>query len=120
VFATGLYVASLSTSCNNIMLLFHQVATRLSLTTCGQMQDDNKFVGTTCNKSVELNNFVASCQQAVDNLSTSWEQAVRTHPVDKLLEQHCYKSSAGLLQLVRFTCVLPRGVGWGACPPEIF
>ena len=33
---------------------------------------------------------------------TSWEQAVRTHPVDKLLEQHCYKSVAGLLQLVRF------------------
>jgi hypothetical protein len=30
---------------------------------------------------------------------------VRTHPVDKLLEQHCYKSAAGLLQLVRFTCV---------------
>ena len=56
----------------------------------------------TCNKSVELNNFVASCQQAVDNLSTSREQAVRTHPIDKLLEQHCYKSAAGLLQLVHF------------------
>jgi hypothetical protein len=41
-------------------------------------------------------------QQAVDNLSTSWEQAVRTHPIDKLLEQHCYKSAAGLLQLVCF------------------
>jgi hypothetical protein len=27
---------------------------------------------------------------------------VRTHPVDKLLEQRCYKSAAGLLQLVRF------------------
>jgi hypothetical protein len=53
-------------------------------------------------KSVELNNLVAGCQQAVDNLSTSWEQAVRTHPVDKLLEQHCYKPAAGLLQLVRF------------------
>ena len=53
-------------------------------------------------KSAELNNLVASCQQAVDNLSTSWEQAVRTHPVDKLLEQHCYKSAAGLLQLGRF------------------
>ena len=25
---------------------------------------------------------------------------MRTHPVDKLLEQHCYKSAAGLLQLV--------------------
>jgi hypothetical protein len=59
-------------------------------------------VGTTCNKSVELNNLVASCQQAVDNLSTSWEQAVLTHPDDKLLEQHCYMSAAGLLQLVRF------------------
>jgi hypothetical protein len=35
-------------------------------------------------------------------MSTSWEQAVRTHPVDKLLEQYCYKSAAGLLQLVRF------------------
>ena len=30
---------------------------------------------------------------------------MRTHPVDKLLEQHCYKSAAGLLQLVRLTCV---------------
>ena len=28
---------------------------------------------------------------------------MRTHPVDGLLEQHCYKSAAGLLQLV---CVL--------------
>ena len=27
---------------------------------------------------------------------------MRTHPVDKLLEQHCYKSAASLLQLVRF------------------
>ena len=27
---------------------------------------------------------------------------MRTHPVAKLLEQHCYKSAAGLLQLVRF------------------
>ena len=61
-------------------------------------------VGTTCNTSVQLNNLVASCEQVVDNLSTSWEQAVRTHVVDKLLEQHCYKSAAGLLQLVRF-CV---------------
>jgi hypothetical protein len=27
---------------------------------------------------------------------------VRTHPVDKLLEQHCYKFAVTLLQLVRF------------------
>ena len=40
--------------------------------------------------------------QACLNKLGSWEQAVRTHPVDKLLEQHCYKSAAGLLQLVRF------------------
>jgi hypothetical protein len=32
-------------------------------------------------------------------MSTSWEQAVRTHPVDKLLEQF---ATRGLLQLVRF------------------
>jgi hypothetical protein len=51
---------------------------------------------------MELNNLVASCQQDVDNLSTSWEQAVRTHQVDKLLEHYCYKFAAGLLQLVRF------------------
>ena len=61
-----------------------------------------QVVATTCNKSIELNNLVARCEQAVDNLSASWEQAVRTNPVDKLLEQHCYKSAAGLLQLVRF------------------
>jgi hypothetical protein len=100
------------------MLLFYQVATSLSLTTCWQivaLQNDNKLLElvTTCNKSVELNNFVASFQQAVDNLLTSWEQAVRTHPVDKLLEQHCYKSAAGLLQLVDFyvcSCIYTIGV----------
>ena len=27
---------------------------------------------------------------------------MRTHPVDKLLEQHCYNSAAHLLQRVRF------------------
>jgi hypothetical protein len=42
-------------------------------------------------------NLAASChEQAVDNLSTSWEQALRAHPVDKLLEQHWYKSAADL------------------------
>jgi hypothetical protein len=67
------------------------------------LQDDNKLLEQLVTSLfVQLNNLVASCQQAVDNLSTSWEQAVRTHPVDKLLEQHCYKSAAGLLQLVRF------------------
>ena len=27
---------------------------------------------------------------------------MRTHPVDKFLGQHCYKSAAGLLQYLRF------------------
>ena len=33
-----------------------------------------------------VNNFVPSCQQVVDNLLTSWKQAVRTHPDDNLLD----------------------------------
>jgi hypothetical protein len=46
--------------------------------------------------AVELNNHV-------DNLSTSWEQAVlRTHPVDKLLEQHYYMSAAGFVTTCAF------------------
>jgi hypothetical protein len=66
-----------------------------------ELQDDNKLLEQLVTS--QLNNLVASCQQAIDNLSTSCEQlAVRTHPVYKLLEQHCYKSAAGLLQLVRF------------------
>jgi hypothetical protein len=36
-------------------------------------------------------------QQVVNKLlTTSWEQAVRTHSVDRLLEQHYYKSAVGL------------------------
>jgi hypothetical protein len=94
--ATGLLQA-----CQQVvtMLLFHQVATRLSLTTYWQivgLQDDNKLLE-------KLNNLVASCQQAVDNLSTSWEQAVLTHPVDKLLEQHCYKSDNINKVVTKFT-----------------
>jgi hypothetical protein len=65
------------------------------------LHDDKiNVVERTCDKSVEFNNLAASCHQAVDNLSTSWGQAVRTHPVDKLLEQHCYKSAVGLLQKI--------------------
>ena len=102
-------VASLSTSCNNIVVLsscYMKVVTHNLLTSCSIA-----VVGTTCNKSVELKNLVASCQHAVDNLSTSWEQAVPTHPVDKLLEQHCYKFVlASLLQLVRFyVCIIYGG-----------
>ena len=89
------------------MLLFYQVATRLSLVDKLLNCRTINFFGTTCNKSVELNNLVASYQQAVDNLSTSCQQAVRTHPVDKLLEQHCYKSAAGLLQRVHFYVCIP-------------
>jgi hypothetical protein len=50
---------------------------------------------------------VCRAQQSCSKLSTSWEQAVRTHPVHKLLEQHCYKSAAGLLHLVPvYACIL--------------
>jgi hypothetical protein len=62
-----------------------------------------KVVGTTCNKSVALNNLVASCQlQAVDNLSTSWEQAVRTHPVDN--SSRCWNSIATSQVCCWFVC----------------
>jgi hypothetical protein len=89
------------TSCQQVvtMLLFYQVATRLSLTTCWQideLQGDNKL----------LEQLVTSLK-AVNNLSTSWEQAVRTHPVNKLLEQHRYKSAAICYNSCVFTCV-PR------------
>jgi hypothetical protein len=39
---------------------------------------------------------------------------VRIHPVDKLLERHCYKSATGLLQLVRFY-VFSLNVGLTMC-----
>jgi hypothetical protein len=51
---------------------------------------------------VESKNIVANFQQALDNLSTSWEPALQTHPDNKLLKKHWYKSVAGLLQVVRF------------------
>ena len=52
---------------------------------------------------------------------------MRTHPDDKLLEQHCYKSAAGLFNLCVFTCVvdgthekvnLSRIIG-GLLPPPL-
>jgi hypothetical protein len=89
-----------------MLLLYQVVDTKLSLTTCYQvveLQADNKLLEQLVTSLLNQQPIVASCQQAVDNLKTSWEQAVRTHPVDKLLEQHCYNlSAAGLLQLVRF------------------
>jgi hypothetical protein len=39
--------------------------------------------------------------QQVDNKPLTACQQAPQHPVDKLLEQHCCKSAAGLLQLVR-------------------
>jgi hypothetical protein len=36
------------------------------------------IVGKTCDKSVEINNLIASCQQAFDNLPTCSEQAAQT------------------------------------------
>ena len=50
-----------------------------------------------CHNKLNCCKFVnyESCYKSV---STSLERAVQ--PVDKLLELHCYKSAAGLLQLV--------------------
>jgi hypothetical protein len=63
-------------------------------TTCWkivELQDDNKLLEqfvTSLLSLTALYRLAASCQQTVDNLSTSLEQAVRTHPDDKLSEQH--------------------------------
>jgi hypothetical protein len=98
---------SLSTSCYNAVILSscYKAVTHNLMTSCwiaGRWQ----VVQTTCNKSVELNNLVASCQQAAENLSTSWEQALRRRPVDKLLEQHCYKSACcRFVTSCAFSCV---------------
>jgi hypothetical protein len=72
----------LSTSCDNAVIL----SSCYKVVTIVELQDDNKL----------LEQLVTSL------LSSLVEQAVRTHPVDKLLEQHSYKSAAGLLQRVRF------------------
>jgi hypothetical protein len=61
---------------------------------------------TTCQQDM----FANWAEQPCSKLSTSRWQFVNhkmgtssgKHPVHKLLEQHCYKSAAGLLQLVRF------------------
>ena len=71
-------------------------ATRLSLTTYCQvveLQENNKLL-----EQLVLTRLFN--QQPCSKLPTSWEQAV-PHPVEKLLEQHFYKSAAGLLQLAR-------------------
>jgi hypothetical protein len=46
-------------------------------------QDDSKLLKTTCNRSVELNNPVASCQQADDNLAQAGNKQCKSF--DKLL-----------------------------------
>ena len=89
------------------MLLFFQVVPSLWLTTCWQVVDCRTV--TSCwnrlvyNKPVEFIKLVASLPQACSNLvnklgttsgSTSRQQVVA--------QQTCYKSAAGLLQVVRF------------------
>jgi hypothetical protein len=58
-------VASLSTSCNNAIILPSccKFVTHNLLTNCW-IAGRQQVVRTTCSKSVELNNLVASCQQA--------------------------------------------------------
>jgi hypothetical protein len=77
-----------------IKLLYMKVVTYWELfDTLLELQHDNKLL-----------EQLASWQQAVDNLSTSWKQPVRTQTDDKLLEQHCYKSAAVCYNLCVFTC----------------
>ena len=63
---------------------------------------------TSCWNKQQVVNKPWTTYYKVDNLSTSSEQAVRTHPDDKLLEQHCYTSSAGLLQLMKIRPCLKK------------
>jgi hypothetical protein len=70
-----------------VMLLLFIAHVKISQQTC------SKLVNKICSQQ--------ACSK-LDNLSTNWEQAVRTHVVDKLLKQYCYKSAVGLLQRVRF------------------
>jgi hypothetical protein len=99
------------------MLLFYQVATRLSLATCWQIvesqerQDDNKL----------LEQLVTSLLSTTTLfVSTSWERFKQCELI--LLTScwnsiHCYQSAAGLLQLVRTSCyrsankLLQLGIG---------
>jgi hypothetical protein len=96
-------VASLSTSCNNgvasssyYKVVTHNLLNCRTITSCWNNMQQVCWAQQPCS---------TLSTSRIDNLSTSWEQAVRTHPVDKLLEQYCHKSAAGLLQLVPL-CVL--------------
>jgi hypothetical protein len=81
----------------------YKVVTHNLLTNCW-IAGRSQVVGTTCNKSVELNNLVTSCQQAVQNLSTSL--------CEHMLLTSCWNSIAtSLLQVCcRFvtTCAFLR------------
>ena len=85
-------VASLPTSCNNVIL--SSCYTRLSLTTCWQIVECRTITSCwndlwqVCWDQQPYSKLPKSRWELV--LSSSWEQAARTHPVDKLLEQHCY------------------------------
>ena len=52
----------------------------------------------------------SSCYKALQVCWNKLSQALRVQPVEKLLEQHCYKSAAGLLQVLRLLCVLKASV----------
>ena len=73
-----MHVASMSTGCNKIVtfIICYNAVTR-------------------CTKSVEFNIRVASCQQAIKNLSTIKVRINSAkNPLDKLLEQHWNKFAA--------------------------
>ena len=108
-------VTTCSTTVNN---LFQQLGTSSAKTSCWQLvnrlvticlQICYKLCVFTCvDKAVEFIKLVASLLQTCSNLSTSWEQTERINLVTSLLQQACYKSAAGLLQVVRF-CVCSSG-----------
>jgi hypothetical protein len=75
------------------MLLFYQVATRLSLTTCWQSVE---FL---CNKSFELNNLVA---QVANKPLTTCQQASNKQCEHILLTSFCNSIAASLLQGLNF------------------
>jgi hypothetical protein len=83
-------VASLSTSCNNGVILSSCYKVVIH-----KLQDDNKLLEQLVTSLLSS----TTLQHLVNKLLTK-------HPDDKLLEQHCYKSAVALSQLARFyTCV---------------
>ena len=102
--------------CSNAVILSSctKFVTHNLLTSCW-LQPDNKLLEQTCNKAVEFIKLVASLLQACSNLSTSLGQVSASTSCQQVVATTCYKSAAGLLQVVRF-CVCTRNAKqWTTC-----